>query len=50
MDIKKAFDSLDHDFCIFIWEKFGSGKNFITWIEILLKDQLSCVINGGTFF
>ena len=23
-------------------------QNFITWIEILLKDQLSCVINGGT--
>ena len=50
MDIKKAFDSLDHDFCFSIWGKFGSSKNFVTWIEILLKDQLSCVINGGSFF
>ena len=28
--------------------KFGFRKNFITGIDILLKDQLSCVINGGT--
>ena len=28
-------------------EKFGFGKIFIEWIKILLKDQESCVINGG---
>ena len=50
MDIKKAFDSLDPAFCFSIWGKFGSSKNFVTWIEIILKDQLSCVINGGSFF
>ena len=27
------------------WENLA--KNFITWIEVLLKHQLSCVINGG---
>ena len=43
MDIEKAFDSLDHDFLSSILRKFGFGKNFITWIEVLLKDQLSCV-------
>ena len=47
MDIEKAFDSLDHDFASSVLRKFGFGKNFITWTEILLKDQLSCVINGG---
>ena len=47
MDIEKAFDSLDHSFLISILKKFDFGKNFITWIEILLKDQQSCVINGG---
>ena len=38
--LKQGFDSL----C----QKFGFGKSFIIWIEILLKDQLSCVKNGGT--
>ena len=48
MDIEKAFESFDHDFLSSVLRKFGFGKNFITWIEILLKDQLSCVINGET--
>ena len=48
IDIEKAFDSLDHSFRISVLKKFGFGKNFITWIEILLKDQQSCVINGET--
>ena len=47
-DIEKAFDSLDHSILISVMKKFGFGKKFITWIEILLKDQQSCVINGGT--
>ena len=47
MDIEKA-DSLDHSFLISVIKKLGFGKIFITWIEILLKDQQSCVINGGT--
>ena len=48
MDVERAFDSLDHSFLTSVLKKFGFGKNFITWIEILLKDQQSCVINGGT--
>ena len=48
MDIEKAFDSLDHNFLILTLEKYGFGKNFILWVKILLRDQESCVINGGT--
>ena len=48
MDTEIAFDSLDDDFLSSVLRKFEFGKNFITWIEILLKDQLSCAINGGT--
>ena len=48
MDVEKAFDSLDHKFLISVLEKFGFGQNFISWVEIILKNQESCVINGGT--
>ena len=48
MDIEKAFDSLDHKFLIYALEKYGFGKNFISWVKILLRNQESCVLNGGT--
>ena len=47
MDIEKAFDSLDHKFLIYALEKYGFGKNFISWVKILLRNQESCVRNGG---
>ena len=47
IDVEKAFDSLDHNFLISTLEKHGFGQNFILWVKILLKDQKSCVINGG---
>ena len=48
MDIEKVFDSLDHKFLIYALEKYGFGKNFISWVKILLRNQESCVLNGGT--
>ena len=47
MDAEKAFDSLHHKFSISVLNKFGFGQNFISWKEIILKNQESCVINGG---
>ena len=47
IDIEKAFDSMDHVFLLAVLEKFGFGKSFIRWIEVILKNQESCVINGG---
>ena len=47
MDTEKAFDSLHHKFSISVLNKFGFGQNFISWKEIILKNQESCVINGG---
>ena len=48
MDVKKAVDSLDHKFLISVLKKFGLGQNFISLVEIILKNQGSFVINGGT--
>ena len=50
IDLEKAFDSLDpldHNFLISVLKKFGFGQNFISWIEIILKNPKSCVINCG---
>ena len=48
MDIEKAFDSLDHNFLTYTLEKYGFGKNFTLSVKILLRDQKSCVVKGGT--
>ena len=48
MEVGKAFDSLDQKFLVSVLKKFGFGQNFISWIEIILKNQESCVINGQT--
>ena len=47
-DIEKAFDSMDHTFLIAALNKFGFGDYFIDWIKVLLNDNESCIINGGT--
>ena len=47
VDIEKAFDSVNHVFLIAVLEHFGFGQSFIKCIKIMLKNQESCVINGG---
>ena len=48
MDTEKAFDSLDQTFLTYALEKFSFGKKFISWVKILLRNQESSVLNGGT--
>ena len=48
MAVKKAFESLDYRFFISVLKKFGFGRNFISWIEVILKNQESSVFKGGT--
>ena len=47
VDIEKAFDSINHSFMICVLKNFGLGNGFRKWIQILLKNPESCVINGG---
>ena len=35
-------------FLISALEKHGFGKNFVSWVKILLRSQELCVLNGGT--
>ena len=30
-----------------ILRKFGFGKDFVSWIQTILNNQESCIINGG---
>ena len=48
LDIEKAFDSVNHLFLITALEKYGFKEDFLNWIQILIQDQESCVINEGT--
>jgi len=46
-DFEKAFDKLEWDFLLQTLHFFGFGNDFITWIQILYSDIMSCVINNG---
>ena len=46
-DINKVFDSVEKYFLLAILEKYGFKKNFLRWIENLLNNQKSCIINKG---
>ena len=47
VDIEKVFDSINHSFLMCVLKKFGFGNDFRKWIQILMKNPESCVINGG---
>ena len=38
---------VNHLFLITALEKYGFKEDFIKWIQILIQNQESCVINGG---
>ena len=48
LDIEKAFDSVNHLFLITALETYGFKEDVIKWIQVLIQNLESCVINGGT--
>ena len=46
VDIEKVFDSVDHSFLLAVLQKYGFRERFLKWIQILIKNQEFCVING----
>ena len=47
VDIEKAFDSINHSFLMCVLKISGFGNDFRKWMQILMKNPESCVINGG---
>ena len=51
MDIEKALGSMYYIFLTSALENYyGFGKNFISGVKILLRNQESDIFNGGTTF
>ena len=46
-DIAKSFHSVNHCVLLQVLQKFGYGEGIFAWIKAMLKDQESCIINGG---
>ena len=46
VDIEKAFDSINDSVLMCVLKKFGFGNEFWKWIQILVKNLGSFVING----
>jgi hypothetical protein len=46
VDIKKAFDSLGHDFMEQSLSFFNFGNNIISWIKTLCTGRKACIITG----
>ena len=43
---QEVFDSFDHSFLLAVLQNYGSGKRFLKWIQILIKNQEPCVVNS----
>ena len=47
IDYSKAFDSINKQFLVKSFEKFGFGPYFIKWVEVLMNDTQSSVQHSG---
>ena len=47
MDVKKAFDLLNHSVLLAVYKKFGCSTSFINWIEAIFNKSEFCVIKSG---
>ena len=47
VDIEKSFDFNNQSFLMCVLKQVGFGNDFRKWIQILIKNSESFVINGG---
>jgi exonuclease III len=47
IDIKKCFDTIDHDILLFKLEKYGIQNNELNWFKSYLSNRKQVVVNNG---
>ena len=47
IDMFHAFDCISKEFMIKTFKKFGFGPNFISWVNLLMKETRSCINYAG---
>ena len=47
IDMYHAYDCISKEFMLKTFKKFGFGPNFISWVELLMKDTRSCTSYAG---
>lgn len=47
LDFQKAFDSISKKYMICAFRKFGFGKDFIQWVNVLFNETRSCIVYNG---
>lgn len=47
LDFHRAFDSINKKYMLYAFKKFGFGRNFLQWVDVLFDQSRSCIGYNG---